>query len=371
MIARRKVMDQVEIEKLHAQFDKLATSDIRRRFMFFKMNVNRVIQSAKIVLSKPNIWKYVLLGFLNSLRGKRSLLRSLELAVTYKCNASCEQCSCRLEMSLEKERNEKLSIEEFKDAVDQAVNLGAFQFCINGGEPMLEPQIVYELVKHIKGNHKRYVHLCSNGFLLNRDRLIKLKNLGLDSLEMGFDSAEAARHDLNRINGSYGRVMKNIEICKELRIPVVLNTVLTNDKVKSADMIETVLLAKSLGVTLQITPCCLTGSFKNRIDLMLTEEAKLYFYWLLSLTPTCRSDLYSSLTKIKCPAAIEKIGLQPYGDLVSCPLIQIKYGNIRNASLAEIQQEMLKNPVYGSNKADCCMPAMSSEFIKDYLNCKL
>jgi MoaA/NifB/PqqE/SkfB family radical SAM enzyme len=99
---------------------------------------------------------------------------------------------------------------------------------------------------------------------------------------------------------------------------------------------------------------------------MLTEETKLYFFWLLSKSWNNRTDMYSSLTVIKCPAAREKIGLQPYGDVVSCPLIQISYGNIREKSLREIQSEMLKNPFYNNNVQNC-LPAMSEPFIREYL----
>ena len=258
-------------------------------------------------------------------------------------------------------------MDEFKNAIDQAVGLGAFQFTINGGEPMLEEKTVFSLIEYIKGHQGRYVHLCTNGTLLDDKKIQMLVDSGLDSIEIGFDSAFEIIHDTNRIKGSFKKILESIEICKKNNLKVVLNTILTNEKVLSDDIIYTFRLAKHLGCFLQITPCCLTGALKNRLDLMLTDEAKLYFHWLLSKSWNNRSDLYSSLTNIKCPAAREKIGLQPYGDVVSCPLIQIRYGNIREKSLKDIQQEMLRNPYYLLKKDQGCLPAMSEEFIKGYL----
>ncbi|MFH1563278.1 MAG: radical SAM protein [Nitrospirota bacterium] len=362
-----QIFSEIDPQKYHRDFDRTKNSRWRRKYTFLRMHINRTIQSAYIILNHPLIWPCVIRGFVSAVRGKSSLLRSLELAVTYRCNSRCEQCSCRLQFDSQKEKTQKLSLKEFQNVVDQAVELGAFQFAINGGEPMLEEEMVYDLTMYIKKHHGCYVHLCTNGTLLTKAKLEKLKECGLDSIEMGFDSAFEVDHDKNRIKGSYQKILDNIRFCKRLGIRVILNTILTNEKVKTDDIIYTVYIAKKLGCLLQITPCCLTGAFQNRMDIMLTEESKLYFYWLLGLSWNNRSDLYSSLTSIKCPAAREKIGLQPYGDVVSCPLIQIRYGNVREKSLKEIQLEMLKNPYYNLKKCQDCLPAMNEEFIRKYL----
>ncbi len=363
----RETVSEERLKKYHEDFERVKSSEWRQRFVLLRMHINRIIQSAFIILSKPFIGRYVIQGFFNAVRGNRNLLRSLEIAVTYRCNAKCGQCSCRLEYDKEREKTEKMTIDEFKNAVDQAVGLGAFEFAINGGEPMLEENTVYTLIEYIKKYHGRYAHLCTNGTLLTEEKVAKLKECGLDSIEMGFDSAFEDKHDKNRTKGSFRHIFQNIRHCRKHRIKVVLNTILTNDKVQSDDIIYTFHIAKKLGCMLQITPCCLTGALKNRLDLMMSVETKLYFHWLLSKSWNNRSDLYSSLTRIKCPAAREKIGLQPYGDVVACPLIQIKYGNIRDNSLREIQTKMLENPYYLLKKTQGCLPAMSEEFILEYL----
>lgn len=365
-MALNNIISKGKIQKLHQEFERLKSNKFLQRCIFYRIFFNRVIQSTIIILSYPIIWRHVINGFLRTIQGKGSL-RSLELAITYRCNSACDQCSCRLAFNKDRELKERLTTDEFKNAVDQAVELGAFQFSINGGEPMLEEETVYELVEYIKKHHRRLIMLCTNGTLLTERKIAKLKECGLDGIEMGFDSAFEDLHDKNRVKGSYKKILDNIQHCKKHRIHVSLNTILTNDKVQKDDIIYTFHLAKKLGCLLQITPCCLTGAHKNRIDLMLTEETKLYFFWLLSKSWNNRTDMYSSLTVIKCPAAKEKIGLQPYGDVVSCPLIQITYGNIRENSLKNIQAEMLKNKYYNSTVKEGCLPAMSESFIKEYL----
>ncbi len=352
--------------RFHWSFRRARNHPGLEKAVYARMHANRIAQSARILGGSPKVWKHAARGFLNASSG-RGNLRSLELAVTYRCNSRCAQCSCRLSHDAKKEKTRRLSEAEFKNAVDQAVDLGAFQFAINGGEPMLEEDLVFSLVEYIDKRHGRYVHLCTNGTLLTGEKVRKLAAAGLDSLEMGLDSAFEAVHDENRVPGSYAKIMEVVGWGRKHGVKVVLNTILTNEKVESADMAATVALAKRLGCLLQITPCCLTGAYKNRLDLMLTREARLYFHWLLAKSANNRSDLYSSLTRIKCPAAREKIGLQPYGDVVSCPLIQIPYGNIREQSLEDIQTKMLENPFYHLQKTQGCLPAMSEDFIRQYL----
>lgn len=361
------LLKKKSFEAYHRDFDKAYATDMGRKLTFARMHWNRVVQSGRIVLSNPNLWGKVVKGFTNAARGKKRLLRSLEIALTYRCNAKCEQCSCRMDHDPQKEKEELLTIPELKGVIDQAVDMGAFQFCLNGGEPMLKEERVFTLLDYLKGKHTVYVHLCTNGTLLNEDKIRRLARHGLDSVEMGFDSAFESTHDANRVRGGYRRVFENIKLFRELGVGVVLNTVMTNEKIKSDDIILTMLMAKAEGCMLQITPCCLTGAFKGRLDKMLTEEGKFYFHWLLAQSSNNRSDLYSSLTKIKCPAAREKIGLQPYGDVVSCPLIQIKYGNVRKQSLEEIQRVMLEDPYYNLKQSQGCLPAMSETFIQERL----
>lgn len=352
--------------KFHRDFRRTASSRLFKKIMFARITLNRIIQSVWILYRNPIVVKKAISSAISALRGKDKCLRSLEIAITYRCNAHCSQCSCRLEYDPVREKAELLEINEIFSAIDQAVELGAFQFCINGGEPMLEKEKVFQVLDYVK-KHKSYAHLCTNGILLDEQTIRELKNHGLDSLEMGFDSSIEETHDRNRRKGSFQKILDNINHCHKYGIRVVLNTILTNDKVMSDDMIYTFLLAKKLGCMLQITPCCLTGALKNRIDKMLTKKAILYFYWLLSKSWNNRTDLYSSLTTIKCPAAREKIGLQPYGDVVSCPLIQIRYGNIRRKSLREIREGMMSNPYYSGSNAESCLPAMSETFIREYL----
>ena len=61
------------------------------------------------------------------------------------------------------------------------------------------------------------------------------------------------------------------------------------------------------------------------------------------------------------------MGVQPYGDVVSCPLIQIVYGNVRDQSLVQIREKMLENPYYYEVSREGCLPSFNNDFIDKYM----
>lgn len=364
---KNKISDyigQEEIAKFDKEFDEFLKDQSAHKTIERKINFNRFKQSFRVIFSNFFILPSAIKNYFKLFLLHKMPLRSMEIALTYDCNATCEQCSCRLNHDPLKKR---LSLDEFKKAIDDAIKMGAFQFNITGGEPLLCFDECIELIKYIRSRGK-YVHLCSNAILMNRDIMEKLKKAGLNSLEMGLDSVDEARHNGNRKENSYQTTMKTIEMAKAVGMKtIILNTIITHDKIKCHDMLALMNLAKEKGVILQITPPCVTGAWKNKTDILLSKNERLYLRWLLAKHSHARMDTYSGYKGIRCPAAREKIGIHPYGNVVSCPLIQIIYGNIKDDSLENIRKKMLENPYYHVVSREGCLPSFNQEFIDKYM----
>jgi len=357
-------IDEIEADKLDLEFEEFLKNKSAHKRIEKIINFNRFKQTLRVISGNFFILPSILKNYFKLIFFKETPLRSMEIGLTYECNATCEQCSCRLNYDPAKKR---LSLEEFKKAIDDAIEMGAFQFNITGGEPLLCFDDCIDLIKYIRVKGK-YVHLCTNAILMNFNIMKKLKEAGLNSLEMGLDSADANKHNGNRKENSYQSIMKTIEMAKNAGIKtIILNTIITHEKIKSHDMPALMNLAKEKRVILQITPPCVTGAWKNRLDILLNQKERLYLRWLLAKYAYARMDTYSSYKGIRCPAAREKIGIHPYGDVVSCPLIQIIYGNIKNDSLKNIRKKMLRNPYYFVVSREGCLPSFNREFIDKYM----
>jgi MoaA/NifB/PqqE/SkfB family radical SAM enzyme len=350
--------DPGEITQYRKRFEFYAKSRFYRRLMNGRAFLNRLVQTIAILKHNTYLFPHLVKNYLRL--GQGGAFRSLEIAVDYNCNSKCEQCSCRLAYDPSRTR---LSLDQFKDAIDQAMALGGFQFNITGGEPLVQLDEVLALTFYIHGRGG-YVHLCSNGLLMNEEILTKLVAAGLNSLEMGLDSVLPSVHDDNRQEEGFNKIMAVIDLAHKFKLPVILNTIITHLKIENGDMLALYKLAKAKKVLLQITPPCVTGAWSDQDEILLDEKETLYFWWLMSF-PGVRTDMYSSLTRTRCPAAREKIGLQPYGDVVSCSLIQLTFGNIKDESLAVIRDRMLQDEYY--QNITFCLPAFDRQFIKDRL----
>ncbi len=364
---KTKINDYIcekETIRLDLEFEKFFKNKSDQKKAERKININRFRQSIKVIFSNLFILPFIFENYIRLFFSSYHPLRSMEIALTYDCNATCEQCSCRLCYDPKKKR---LTVEEWKKLIEDAVKLGSFQFNITGGEPLLHIDECIELIKYIRHRGK-YVHLCSNALIMDSDIMRELKKAGLNSLEMGLDSSDENEHNSNRKENSYKKIMEAIDLAKEVGIKtIILNTIITHEKIKSHDMLALMNLAKEKKVILQITPPCVTGSWKNKLNILLSRKERIYLRWLLANNFHSRMDTYSSYFGIRCPAAREKIGIQPYGDVVSCPLIQIVYGNIKNEGLKEIREKMLKNPYYHIISKEGCLPSFNKDFINEYM----
>lgn len=309
------------------------------------------------------LWPRIFESYIRRVFLKNKPIRLLEIAIGYECNAKCEQCSCA--SSLDKKR-ERLALAEFKKVINDSIKLGAFQFNLTGGEPLIYIQDTLELIRFIREKNC-YAHLCTNGILLDAELIKKLKERGLNSLEFGLDSADEEVHDLNRQKGAYKKVMEATEVARKLGITVLWNTIITREKIKNGDLAKLVILSRGKGAFLQITPPCIIGRWSKKKEILLDEKGKDYFRKILSYSHV-RTDTFSSYGRVGCPAAKEKLAITPYGDILPCSLIQIPYGNVRQQPLEKVRQKMLNNRFYHeTNEVLSCLPSFNRKFIDKYL----
>lgn len=329
----------------------------------FLISKNRLVLNLKTLWRCPFLLPKVLRLFWRKFFLKQNVLRLVEIAVGYECNSDCEQCSCASSYNPKRRR---LALQEFKMVIDEAIKLGAFQFNLTGGEPLLYEKDVLALITYIR---KRgcYAHLCTNALLLDAKKIILLKKLGLNSLEFGLDSASEKVHDRNRRAGAYKRVMTATQVARNLGITVLWDTIITLEKIKNGDLLALIKLAKKQKALLQVTPPCVIGKWQGKKEILLDKKGQRFFKKILA-NSWVRTDTYSGLSKIGCSAAKEKLAINPYGDILPCSLIQIPYGNVLKDRLGDIQIKMLQNRFYLLDKGIfSCLPSFNLKFIKKYL----
>ncbi|MEP6571690.1 MAG: pyrroloquinoline quinone biosynthesis protein PqqE [Gemmatimonadota bacterium] len=185
--------------------------------------------------------------------------------LTYRCPLHCPYCSNPLEMT---RAEAEVSTEDWKRVFSQARELGVLQLGLSGGEPMVRKDLE-ELVAHAR-QLGLYTTLVTSGLGLTRARAERLKEAGLDHIQISFQDVET--ESAERIAGirSVKQKREAAALVRELGLAFSVNVVLHRANLdRVGEIIE---MAASLGA--------------DRVELANTQ----YYGWALknrdALMPT-------------------------------------------------------------------------------------
>ena len=141
--------------------------------------------------------------------------------LTHRCPLHCPYCSNPLELA---RSTAELSTEDWKRVFTEARALGVLQLGLSGGEPLVRRDLE-ELVDHAR-DVGLYQTLVTSALGLTRERAVRLKEAGLDHLQISFQDAE--RESAERIAGtrSWDAKHRAAAWAKELDFAFTVNVVL-------------------------------------------------------------------------------------------------------------------------------------------------
>lgn len=194
--------------------------------------------------------------------------------LTYRCPLQCPYCSNPLSMP---KAAAELSTSEWQDLMRQAAELGVLQIHLSGGEPCVRQDLEDILATAVEVG--LYTNLITSGVTLTRDRLAKLKDIGLDHVQLSIQHTDPEKAD--HISGYPGGVPKKRDVARwvgELDFPLTLNVVVHRHNIE--DIPSFIDYAVEIGA--------------GRIEIANTQ----YYAWALknraALIPT-REQFYRSL----------------------------------------------------------------------------
>ena len=152
--------------------------------------------------------------------------------VTYKCPLQCPYCSNPTEMA---NYQNEISTEDWIRTITEGSLAGCVQLGFSGGEPLTRPDLE---VLVAKGNELGYyTNLITSGIGLTETRIKKLKESGLDSIQISFQSDDSDLNDyISGMKNSFKIKQETAKLIKKYDFPLTFNIVLHSkniDKVKS------------------------------------------------------------------------------------------------------------------------------------------
>ncbi|MBI4422925.1 MAG: TIGR04053 family radical SAM/SPASM domain-containing protein [Elusimicrobia bacterium] len=142
---------------------------------------------------------------------------------TRSCALACRHC--RASAILGRDPGE-LSTEEGKRLLTDAAGMGCPIFILSGGDPLNRPDLD-ALIVHGKAAGLRMGTIPAATASLTRERLLRLRDAGLDQLAFSLDGPTAELHDGFRgVPGAFDLTLRAAGWAREAGVPLQINTVL-------------------------------------------------------------------------------------------------------------------------------------------------
>ena len=290
--------------------------------------------------------------------------------ITYRCPLHCPYCSnpvtvesavpsgeqpraTALRTAQSTANNGELTTDEWKRVIGEAAALGVLQIGFSGGEPLVRCDLV-ELIRAAR-EAKLYTNLITSGIGLDDDRVRALRDAGLDSIQLSFQSDESSLADEIAGARAHERKLDVAAKIREVRIPLSLNFVIHRRNIdRLPQMID---LTEELGAErVELANVQFYGwAFRNRAALLPTREqvdrardiataakarlaGKIDIFYVLP-------DYYETRPKPCLNGWGQRyLTVNPVGDVLPCPtassaIPDLRFENVRTRDLDWIWRE--------------------------------
>ncbi len=300
--------------------------------------------------------------------------------VTYRCPLHCVFCYNPIDYANE---SNELSKEEWLEVLTQARKLGAAQLGFSGGEPLLRDDLE-ELIGEAS-NLGFYTNLITSGIGLKEERIRKMKELGLDHIQLSFQDSTKEMNDFLSSTKTFDLKARVAKLIKKYDYPMVLNVVLHRYNLDHIDKI--IEMAVEMDVEyLELANTQYYGwGLLNRQQLLptrsqLLEAEKVVEYYRSKLNNKLKllfvvPDYFEDRPKA-CMNGWGSVFLAVSADGTALPchaaktIPGLKFPNVRNSSLKDIwfeSEAFNKYRGFGWMKEPC---ASCSEKEKDFGGCR-
>ena len=317
-----------------------------------------------------------------------SKLTILSWNTTYRCNLTCSHCYAS---STSTRHVDELSTTEGINFIESLRTFSGLILVFSGGEPLCRPDI-HTLIQAASDQGLRPV-LGTNGTLL-KDHADRLKEDGLKKAGVSLDSPIPRIH--NTLRGSqkaFKLVCEGIRYCQEIGIPTQIHTTIGEHNI--SDLEEMIHLAENFGCDAIHFFFMVPTGRAIRLEMLSTVNyehllEKLYELQKSSsilVKPVCAPQYlrvfsqqlkkdgneeieknfqsFGHFTRFKrgCIAGSSYARVNPFGEVTSCPYIDLVIDSIRNRPFLEIWQN---SPILNQFRNGSLVKGKCSQC--DYLN---
>lgn len=273
----------------------------------------------------------------------------IRIQITSRCNHHCGHCFAS---STTKAPSDELSDEEFLDVINRISHENLRAISITGGEPLIRAGLVFQILEQLRG-HPVKKTLNTNGWFLTKETAKRLKEAGLDIVQVSLDSSIEEKHDnFREMKGSYKRALEAIENSFEVGLETHVRTTITPFNYDEMSAILELALERGAD-RLVVKPLIQSGRASYRCESLSSEQHRIAITDLLNqihenprisqnnvefLTPCFPFLIDQEYTQHSeaCECGDGLAFIASNGDVQPCGYAHITLGNILEADLESI-----------------------------------
>ena len=165
--------------------------------------------------------------------------RSVNIAITGRCNLRCKYCFYADEMTALRD----LLTERWLAFFDELGRAGVMDVCLTGGEVFTRSDL-FELIDGVVANRMRY-GILSNGTLIDDKVLAQFqigkRRLRLEYIQISVDGSRAEIHNLSRPN-SFERAVRGLRLLAQAGFPLTVRVTINRHNFRDLENIAHLLL---------------------------------------------------------------------------------------------------------------------------------
>jgi radical SAM protein with 4Fe4S-binding SPASM domain len=271
---------------------------------------------------------------------------TVHVDLTYRCNERCVHCY------LDHDDHGEMTTKEICTLFEELAEIGTLFLTISGGEIFLRKDF-FELLEYARLLHFD-VSLKTNALLVDAERSVRLRELGVRRVQVSLYSADPSVHDrVTCVPGSFARTLAGVQRLKAAGLLVKLACPLMNHNLAGYRAVMALAAELELPYVMDLTITPMMDGGMRTVAFRSTVEDLGEVLSDPDLNPVLADKNYAPGHKltgsatssglesppyadIPCSAGHNSCYVSPYGDVYPCVQLPLPAGNIRRQRFAEI-----------------------------------
>ena len=323
------------------------------------------------LLKKPRLVKKLkdFYGAVQKNNGKiGTKTRGIDLNFNNACNLRCKYCFTNSPKG--DHVKEYLDLDAIRDVADQADELGYFEFDLQGGELLLQPDKLFLVLEAIRPE-RFYLYLTTNGYHLDNSMAKKLADYNVSRVSVSIDSMDEKIHDeIRGKKDSWRRAMEGLKHVQANGMDPYLNITVGHYNAHKDHLKQLLDYSKDQKYKTLLNVAVPAGMWQKMDEIICDDEDRKYLRKIRKEYKNLVRNIWNPFDKnhekiLGC-TTVNRLYITPIGDVLVCPYVHIKIGNIFKQRLKEIVKFGFSIK-YFKNHSDLCLAGEDKEFIKKFM----